>query len=450
MHFAVPIQIQILLVFVALVGYVFGRRSRRPVEAGPNRSRRELRRAQLVAAELEKIAWDLRKALVRHHGSVSKFREKVCKLDVQAQDAAWKDLCREAEEILRPTLRLAAQISNAHDEIRQQSAHLMTFTEVRTDPLTGVNNRRGLDDALGTQLALMNRYGTRFCIAMFDIDHFKQLNDVQGHLYGDQMLTELARLIDEAVRETDVVARYGGEEFIVVMPETDIEGERDFRRTFAGENRVRDAADRKRRRGRVLDGDSHESMIARADAALYAAKSAGRNCIFRHTGNEAELAPPRRWLHSTCSPRSCLRRTIWAVLSAIARQSGLQPISSLGNWLPYGRRNRRRIERVTQGCATRPAASRASSRARRSAPARRPVRKPSNLPARLPRRKFLRRPESWPLSGRDGWRRRRASARSGRQAVGRKHGQRRDGLSLFSGQSASRTSAGSRSRQSTH
>ena len=64
----------------------------------------------------------------------------------------------------------------------------MNFTEVRTDPLTGVNNRRGLDNALGTQLALTNRYGTPFCVALFDIDHFKQINDVQGHLYGDQML----------------------------------------------------------------------------------------------------------------------------------------------------------------------------------------------------------------------------------------------------------------------
>lgn len=292
MHFvAVPIQIQVLLVFVALVGYVFGRRSRRPVEAGPNRSRRELRRAQLVAAELEKIAWDLRKALVRHHGSVSKFREKVCKLDAQQQDAAWKDLCREAEEILRPTLRLAAQISNAHDEIRQQSAHLMTFTEVRTDPLTGVNNRRGLDDALGSQLALMNRYGTRFCVTMFDIDHFKQLNDVQGHLYGDQMLTELARLIDEAVRETDVVARYGGEEFIVVMPETDLDGGA----CFAERLRAKIAAEMPLTVSggvaEALDGDSHESLLARADAALYAAKSAGRNCVFRHTGGDAAIMP---------------------------------------------------------------------------------------------------------------------------------------------------------------
>jgi diguanylate cyclase (GGDEF)-like protein len=289
---AIPIPISVALAFVALIGYVFGRRSRPAANDIPGRSRRDVRRAQLVAAELEKIAWDLRKALVRHHTSVSKFRERVGKLNEQQQEAAWKDLCREAEQILRPTLRLAAQISNAHDEIRQQSVNLMTFTEVRTDPLTGVNNRRGLDDTLGTQLALMNRYGTRFSVAMFDIDHFKQINDVQGHLYGDQILSQLARMIDDAVRETDVVARYGGEEFLVIMPETDLEGATYLADRLRAQIAAAMPVTVSGGVAEALDGDSHESLVGRADAALYGAKSAGRNCVFRHTGDGAELVMP--------------------------------------------------------------------------------------------------------------------------------------------------------------
>lgn len=287
----IPIPILVAFVVVAMIGFVFGRKSKRPASDVPGRARRELRRAQLVAVELEKIAWDLRKALVRHHSSVSKFRERVGKLDEQQQEAAWEDICREAEEILRPTLRLAAQISNAHDEIRQQSANLMTFTEVRTDPLTGVNNRRGMDDALGTQLALMNRYGTRFSVAMLDIDHFKQINDVQGHLYGDQMLSQLARMIDELARETDVVARYGGEEFLVVMPETDLDGAVRFAERLRGLIAKDMPLTVSGGVAEALDGDSHESLLARADVALYGAKSAGRNCIFRHTGDGAEMVP---------------------------------------------------------------------------------------------------------------------------------------------------------------
>ncbi len=318
---AIPVPVPVALAVVALIGYVFGRRSTPSANGKPARSRRDLRRAQLVAAELEKIAWDLRKALVRHHASVSKFRERVGKLDGKQQEAAWKDLCREAEEILRPTLRLASQISNAHEEIRQQSANLMTFTEVRTDPLTGVNNRRGMDDALGTQLALMNRYGTRFAVAMFDIDHFKQINDVQGHLYGDQMLTQLARMIDESVRETDVVARYGGEEFVVIMPETDLEGAT----CFADRLRGRIATDLPLTVSggvaEALDGDSHESLLARVDAALYGAKAAGRNCVFRHKGDGAELVTPDATATTTPVDRAGLPRLVpWraVVLKALA------------------------------------------------------------------------------------------------------------------------------------
>ncbi|MGO9111594.1 MAG: GGDEF domain-containing protein [Thermoguttaceae bacterium] len=287
--FAIPVPIPVALAIVAWIGYVFGRKSKPTASDAKCQPRREVRRAQLVAAELEKIAWNLRQALVRHHTSVSKFRERVGKLNDHQQEAAWKDLCREAEEILRPTLRLATQISNAHDEIRQQSVNLMTFTEIRTDPLTGVNNRRGLDDALGTQLALMNRYGTRFSVAMLDIDHFKQINDVQGHLYGDQIISQLARIIDEAVRDTDIVARYGGEEFVVIMPETDLAGATCFADRLRGQIAAALPLTVSGGVAEALDGDSHESLLARADAALYGAKSAGRNCVFQHTGDGAEL-----------------------------------------------------------------------------------------------------------------------------------------------------------------
>ena len=218
------IPIPVALAIVATIGYIFGRRSKNPSDDSAFRSRRELRRAQLVAAELEKIAWDLRKNLAKHHSSVNKFRDRVGKLNDDHQEASWKELCREAEDILKPTLHLATQIANAYDEIRQQSANLMTFTEVRTDPLTGINNRRGMADAVANQFAMMHRYGTTFSLAILNVDHFKNVNDEKGHLHGDQTLQELARLFDEFARETDVVARYGGEEFVVVMPQTDLQG----------------------------------------------------------------------------------------------------------------------------------------------------------------------------------------------------------------------------------
>jgi diguanylate cyclase len=279
------------LALLALVGYLVSRWHRPNPNDMAVRSRRELKRAQAVALELEKIAWTVRQSLAKHHASVSKFKEHVGHLNDQRQEAAWKDLCREAEEILRPTLQLANQIASAYDEIRQQSANLMTFTEVRTDPLTGVNNRRGLDDAMTAQLALMSRYNSVFSVSIFDIDHFKQVNDQQGHLHGDHVLQDLARLFDECIRETDIVARYGGEEFVIVMPHTDLEGAKVFTERLRAEVASRLTITVSGGVTAGTEGDSAESLIARADTALYGAKAAGRNRVFCHTGGDIELVP---------------------------------------------------------------------------------------------------------------------------------------------------------------
>ena len=282
------LPIPVALALVALLGYLIGCYQRRINSDILARSERELRRAKLVAAELEQIADKIRRHLSQHQASLCRFKEHVGRLNQQQRDATWKELCHEAEEILKPTLQLANQMASAYDEIRQQSANLMTFTEVRTDPLTGIQNRRGLEDALASQFALMNRYGNGFSAAIFDIDHFKQVNDRLGHLVGDRMLQELGRLLDEQVRETDIVGRYGGEEFLVIMPHTDLQGAAIFsdrlRVTVQGKLELTISGGV----AAAIDGDTRDSLLARADSALYGAKSGGRNCVYRHTGQEVE------------------------------------------------------------------------------------------------------------------------------------------------------------------
>ena len=292
---ALNIPIPLALAVVAALGYLVGRRSQTPEEDAGAQSRRELRRARAVARELEQIALVVRRNLAKHNASVSRFKQRVSHLGSEQHEDTWQNLCQEAEEVLKPTLQLATQIAAAYDQIRQQTNHLMTFTEARTDPLTGVSNRRGLDNMLESQFAMMTRYEAIFSLVIFDLDHFKQVNDKQGHLHGDRILQAVAALLDEEARETDVVARYGGEEFVVVMPETGLEGACVF-----GE-RIRVAVEQQLPvtvSGGVamaMDGDVADSLLARADAALYGAKSAGRNCIFRHNGEEiepvAELVP---------------------------------------------------------------------------------------------------------------------------------------------------------------
>jgi len=286
--FAPEIPLTVALAAVATLGYLVGQRANRARDDLAGRSQRELDRARSVARELEKVAWMVRKDLARHRASLNKFKQRVSQLDAEDREAAWRELCREAEEMLAPTLRLAHQISNAYEMIRQQTNHLMTFTEVRTDPLTGVCNRRGLDDALATHFAMLDRYEVRFSVVILDLDHFKQINDQRGHLEGDRLLRQVARLLDDSARQTDVVVRYGGEEFVVVLPETDLEGAAIFADRFRAKVETEIGITVSGGVASAVDGDTPDSLLERADAALYAAKSAGRNCVFRHDGLQTE------------------------------------------------------------------------------------------------------------------------------------------------------------------
>jgi len=283
----------VALAVVATIGYLVGRRTQQLPNVHADRARRELKRAKAVAVQLEEIADRIRRNLATHQSSIAKFKDRVSALSTQEEQTAWCDLFLEAENMVKPTLDLASQISCAYDELRQQSNHLMTFTETRTDSLTGLSNRKALDETLASSFALLARYSQGFSVAIFDIDHFKKINDVQGHLYGDQILQTVARLLDGETRETDIVTRYGGEEFVVVMPQTNLEGASIFAekiRSAISESGLVTIS------GGIAEAsrqDDPNTLLARADAALYAAKAAGRNCIHRNTGFHVEAIGAR-------------------------------------------------------------------------------------------------------------------------------------------------------------
>ena len=278
----------VALAVVAVLGYLFGRSALRAPTADPNQMRRELKRARLVVNELERIAQEVRRSIASHHSSVLHFKDRLSELGATPEQAATRDICREAEHLLRPTVRLATQMASAYDELRQQSTLLMSFTEVRTDPLTGLSNRRALNESISTFMAIQKRYRTPFTIGIVDIDHFKAVNDEFGHPHGDAVLKDVADSLERCVRETDIVARFGGEEFVVVMPETDLEGaavlDRRIRRSVEAETDVTISCGM----SQVLHSDDEHTLVARADKALYAAKADGRNCIFQHTGEDVQ------------------------------------------------------------------------------------------------------------------------------------------------------------------
>jgi diguanylate cyclase len=283
----VQIPTSLALACVAVVGYLVGRwRCATPQNIVAIESRREVKRAQLVARELEQIAEQVRVNLAKHHASVAKFKERVHSMgdnDKSLQEG-WHDICREAEGILGPTMELAQQIARAYDEIRQQGNHLMTLTELRTDPLTGVNNRRALEEMLSGLFAMRSRYELPFSVALIDVDGFRKVNEEEGHARGDRALQSLARLLTDSLRETDFVARYGGEEFVVVMPQTEREG------ASGNSDRLRKLIQERVKLtvsigvATAEDGENPQVLLGRADQALQAAKHAGKNQVFQHDG----------------------------------------------------------------------------------------------------------------------------------------------------------------------
>jgi diguanylate cyclase (GGDEF)-like protein len=281
----------VALAIVAAVGYLVGRSGRARTGLAEVQVRHEVRRAQVVARELDRVAAALRAHLTQHQTAVVRFKSRLEELHGRQTEEDWKRLCREAETVLRPTMKLATQVAQAYDEIRQQSAHLMSFTDARTDPLTATANRRALEEALAAQVALRARYRSVFSLVLLDLDHFKRVNDERGHLTGDRVLQQVARALEAAVRETDLVARYGGEEFVVLMPQTDLANAsrlaQRLRRAIARATQLTVSG------GVAMIGtvETAEELLQRADAALYQAKAAGRDAVYRHNGTEVEAVP---------------------------------------------------------------------------------------------------------------------------------------------------------------
>ena len=154
-----------------------------------------------------------------------------------------------------------------------------------TDALTGVGNRRRFEQALEAEINRARRGEGPLSVVMADVDHFKRVNDDHGHGVGDKVLADLGELLKLQTRSTDVVSRFGGEEFIVLLPHTGLAQATQKAEKFrtALEARVMEALGRPVTASfgvaELADGEDRETFLARIDAALYRAKSEGRNRV---------------------------------------------------------------------------------------------------------------------------------------------------------------------------
>lgn len=297
----IDIPLTLVLAIMVTLSYVFGTLARRRnaiTSEALHRLEKDLSRANMALNELGNVLCTVRNSTTEHFSRVKKFQKRIAKLGGQRDAVVWHKLCQEVEGILDPTLRLVSEIANAQERIRYQSNYLMTFSEARTDSLTGLGNRRALDYMLNTHLSLLKHYNTPFSLAVIDIDNFKTINDERGHLHGDQMLRDLAELLTKAARSVDILARYGGDEFVVAMPQTDIEG------AYILAERLREKVEQEMPLTVSIgvtsasDADMPETLFHRGDVALYRAKTEGRNRTYCERNLAVEHDSPSDACHT--------------------------------------------------------------------------------------------------------------------------------------------------------
>ncbi len=269
----------VALAAVALIGYLFGRRLEHPSDEPADRQlNQELSRAAQIAKELQQIAGRIRQDVASHQSNISQFKARVSNLKSQPTDDGWQALSSEAESLLVPTMKLATELSLAYDQLRKQSMQLMNFAGSRTDPHTGVHNRRAMEEQLEVLLSLHEQNASRFSLALFSLDF------CADKIEGDELFREFVVVLESCVRDTDVVARYSNEEFVVLMPQTSLAGGVIF------SERLLNRADELQQcvvAGGIVEVQAEDDagkLLSRADSALYSARANGYNCLFQHNG----------------------------------------------------------------------------------------------------------------------------------------------------------------------
>jgi len=200
-------------------------------------------------------------------------------------------------QMKRENLRLESELKQTLDELRVKNQQLEEAVDkleqlASTDPLTGLANRRNVQQTLDRSFAESNRYGSDLSCLMIDLDGFKKLNDNLGHQMGDRLLQTTAKVLRANCRRCDMAGRYGGDEFVLLLPHTAPDVARQVAKRIQAQ--FAEAADAMLPEeltcnmsvGIACVSSSRpanaDQLVALADAALYRAKQAGKACIFLH------------------------------------------------------------------------------------------------------------------------------------------------------------------------
>ena len=217
------------------------------------------------AMQLDPSKLEALKALSRQVSRLLELRRVSTELSLQLRDRAWYE----------------QQLQDYQAALERQNADLAEQT--RTDPLTGLPNRRAFAAALAAEIEKAHASGQRLCVAVLDIDRFKTINDLHGHAQGDKVLVELASMLKTQFAAKGMAARYGGEEFVLLLPDSDAERARlqcEFLRQSVSLLPIGVPITVSIGVAEIRRRDDHpDDAFRRADQALYAAKHAGRDRV---------------------------------------------------------------------------------------------------------------------------------------------------------------------------
>ncbi len=261
-----------------------------------------------VGADLERAIAETTEILKKTGVATERYGETLEGVDGALQSAGSAEQIQNVvSNLVEQTRRMAEQNRTANESLNQSNNEIAELkvrmadirSEALTDPLTGLANRRAFNEQLTDCLATAAEDKKPLSLLMLDIDHFKSFNDTYGHQLGDEVIRLVAGCMSANTKEQDTAARYGGEEFAIVLPQTSMHDAKviaeQIRVVVAGQKIVRKTS--RQTLGSVTlsigvaefrPGESEDDFIARADAALYAAKHAGRNCVQLTTDAEVD------------------------------------------------------------------------------------------------------------------------------------------------------------------